>query len=232
MVKLLLSAILLVCSPASPVACAAGFVHYPTQNFGVAQVQGHTVYVSPVANPVLVKRALLKLDADLAKIHRILPPSAAAKLATIPFWIEENNPSVACMTYHASEGWLRQNGFNPDKARGIEIGSLRNFLDWQVDQPFMVLHEMSHAFHDIVLGFADVTVRWAYDLALAAKSYEAVAHVNGSRQRAYALTNPTEYFAEISEAYWGRNDFYPFNRTQLRTFDPAGFAMLEKMWQE
>ena len=51
-------------------------------------------------------------------------------------------------------------------------------------------------------------------------------------QRAYALTNAKEYFAELTEAYYGFNDFYPFNREQLQAFDPAGYALVEQAWGE
>jgi len=63
-----------------------------------------------------------------ARIHVLLPRNAAARLSNIGFWIERDNPGTPGMTYHLSEQWLRQNGCNPDKARSIEIGNLRNFL--------------------------------------------------------------------------------------------------------
>ena len=53
---------------------------------------------------------------------------------------------------------------------------------------------------------------------------------NGSEKRAYALTNPMEYFAEASEAFFGKNDFYPFDRAELAKHDPALEAILVKAW--
>jgi hypothetical protein len=47
---------------------------------------------------------------------------------------------------------------------------------------------------------------------------------------AYAMTNPMEYFAETSEAYWSSNDFYPFDRKQLKAYDPVMFELLGKIW--
>ena len=38
-------------------------------------------------------------------------------------------------------------------------------------------------------------------------------------------------FAEISEAYFGTNDFYPFTRAELAAYDPVGYAMLEQVWR-
>ena len=62
------------------------------------------------------------------------------------------------------------------------------------------------------------------------KSYESILHINGSKVRAYALTNPMEYFAEASEAYFGTNDMYPFVRTELKAHDPQGFRTLQQLW--
>jgi hypothetical protein len=39
-----------------------------------------------------------------------------------------------------------------------------------------------------------------------------------------------EYFSEICEAYWGENDYFPFNYEDLKAYDPQGFALMEKVW--
>ena len=44
------------------------------------------------------------------------------------------------------------------------------------------------------------------------------------------VKNAAEYFAELSEAYFGKNDFFPFTRDQLEKHDPVGFEMLKKAW--
>lgn len=61
--------------------------------------------------------------------------------------------------------------------------------------------------------------------------YEQVEYVRGGKQKAYATTNVQEYFAELSEAYLGRNDFYPFNREELARHDPVGYKMMEGAWR-
>ena len=62
------------------------------------------------------------------------------------------------------------------------------------------------------------------------KSYEQVLHVRGKKVKHYALSNPREYFAEGTEAYFGTNDFYPFVRAELKDHDPRGFAKIENHW--
>ena len=44
------------------------------------------------------------------------------------------------------------------------------------------------------------------------------------------MTDPMEYFAECTEAFFSRNDFYPFNRTELQQHDPDVDALLVRLW--
>ena len=62
-------------------------------------------------------------------------------------------------------------------------------------------------------------------------TYESVEDCVGSGgNRAYALTNEQEYFAEITEAFFWENDYYPFNRDDLYAHDSVGAEMLEVAW--
>ena len=98
----------------------------------------------------------------------------------------------------------------------------------------MVLHELAHAYHDQVLGFNDTRIRDAFEAAEASGGYDEVDRFNGNKivkDRAYALSNHKEYFAESTEAYFGRNDFYPFTRKDLQHHDPGMLTLLEEVWQ-
>jgi hypothetical protein len=46
----------------------------------------------------------------------------------------------------------------------------------------------------------------------------------------YALTNPMEFLAEMTEAYFGSNDFYPFVAGELKQAEPEVFALMEGIW--
>ena len=207
-----------------------GFADHATAEYGYTKLQGHSVYVSPeaMADKALMDRVLIRLDADLKKIHELLPPAAMKPLEEVPFFIERDNPGMT-MAYHGRAN----TGINPDKRGAVEMNNMRQYLNAVAFKPFLVLHEMSHAYHDRVLGFDNGIVKWAFDLAVASHKYESVSRIGGTagrKERAYALTNYMEYFAEISSSYWGRNDYYPFTRTDLAEFDPSGLAMLEKVW--
>jgi len=93
-----------------------------------------------------------------------------------------------------------------------------------------VIHELSHAFHDRVLGFDNPRIRKVYEQAVKGGKYEKVLHISGRTQRHYALKDHKEYFAEATEAFFGTNDFYPFVRAELKEHDPTLYAILEDVW--
>jgi Mlc titration factor MtfA (ptsG expression regulator) len=134
--------------------------------------------------------------------------------------------------YHPSKQWLAEHGYNPDKARCVEIGNAKRFIEWSRTQPSMVLHELAHAYHDQVLGFRDAPIREAFKKAKESGRYESVKRNNGRTERAYALSDPQEYFAEATEAFFGTNDFFPFVRAELKEHDPELFAILENVWNK
>ena len=86
---------------------------------------------------------------------RAVPERACAALRKVPIWLGVDDGHAPCSEYHPSTEWLKSHGYNPDKAKGVEIGNATRFLEWSVDQPAMVLHELAHAYHDRVLGFDD-----------------------------------------------------------------------------
>jgi len=49
-------------------------------------------------------------------------------------------------------------------------------------------------------------------------------------ERAYAMTNQQEYFAETSESFFGTNDFFPFVQVELQRHDPTMYELLKKLW--
>jgi Mlc titration factor MtfA (ptsG expression regulator) len=44
------------------------------------------------------------------------------------------------------------------------------------------------------------------------------------------MSNPAEFFAETTEAYYSTNDFFPFTREQLEKHDPQMAELLGKLW--
>lgn len=207
----------------------------PTSAYAARDVEGWTVRVNRRLlddgdHADTGRRALDLLATKLAEIRRTLPAPAVARLQKVPIWLGVDDGHAPCAEYHPSRDWLVENGYNPDKARCVEIGNATRFLDWSDTQPAMILHELAHAYHDQVLGFDDPSIRAAYDAAKTSGRYDRVRHADGREERHYALTDPTEFFAELTESYFARNDFAPFTRAELKAHDPDSFAVLERAW--
>lgn len=179
----------------------------------------------------LTDRALALLDAKLADIERTVYRFPLRRLQRVPIWIEGGTSGLRGLAYHWSADWLRAHGYDPRKARSVEIHSVRDFLEWTPGQPWLVMHELAHAYHDRALGEHNEDVAAAFENARRSGAYESVRHRDGGNRRAYALTNRMEYFAELSEAYLGVNDFFPFTRAELERHDPQGYALMEKVWR-
>lgn len=209
----------------------------PTADYEVRQLEGWTLRVNRAFlrdEPKLAGDVLQLLGDQLRGIERMVPAPAVERLRQVTIWVEEKEPHHPCMCYHPAPGWLEEHGMNPAKARGVEIANARNFLSWCHEQPWMVFHELAHAYHDQVVaaGFGNEAVARAYEAARASGRYGKVLHYNGREERHYALTNPMEYFAEGSEARFGTNDFYPFVRAELKAHDPALYELLDRLWSE
>ena len=218
----------------SPAGEPAGRKYEPTSNYTLQNIQGWPVYVNHRLledKKELGKRTLELLRAKLSDINREVPKKALDKLHKIPIWVEYNNPGHACACYHPDRQWLIGHNFNPEKTGAVEIANARTFLRWVHVQPWMVLHELAHGYqHRFLGGYGNPEIAAAYQRAVKSKSYERVLHYDSKKMRAYALVNPQEYFAELSEAWFGANDFYPFVRAEVIEHDPEAAKLLKKLW--
>jgi len=213
----------------------------PVTGYQRRTIEGWTVFVSDALlrnENEATSRALDLLQKQLAEIVGVLPAPAVARLRTVPLWFSPAYPGARpTAEYHPAVGWLRSHGRNPAMAKAIEFTNVRTFAEETRRMPVFVLHELAHSYHDQVLGFDNPEVKAAYRRAVESKSYDAVERTFGSpakkntTERAYAMTNAQEYFAEITEAFFGRNDFYPFNRAELQKHDPEMYRLLQRLWQ-
>lgn len=207
----------------------------PTDQYAIREVEGWKLHLNKqfeADEPELCAETLALLKVQLYQITRMVPAAAVEKLQKIAVWVELKEPHHPCMCYHPDAGWLREHDMNPDKARCIEVANARNFLTWTKQQPWMVFHELAHGYHHQVIeqGFENAELAASLAAAKEEKLYDDVLHINGRRQRHYALTNQQEYFAEQSEAFFGTNDFFPFVRSELEGHDPRMFALLKELW--
>ena len=180
----------------------------------------------------ITKNAINLLNVKLKNVERVIPRKHHDFLKSVTIWMEKDIQGFSGMVYHPSEKWLRNHGYNPEKAKAVEITNIHNFISRTKTQPWHVLHELAHAYHDNVIGKDFRPIINAYNHALKSGLYRKVPRNYGQKPKdAYALTNKSEYFAELSEAYFGQNDFYPFNKKQLKEYDIQGYIAIEKAWK-
>ena len=210
-------------------------------SFQTNSIEGWTVLVNErllAEDKADTAKALELLGVQLQEIVRVVPAPALAKLREVTLWFSPEYPGVRPRAeYHPGAGWLRDNGRDPTMVKGVEFTDVRNFAAETVRMPNFTLHELAHAYHDRVLtrGFENQEIRAAYDRAKTSHSYDKVERWFGNgrpntQERAYAMTNPMEYFAESTEAFFSRNDFFPFTRDELKQHDPEMFQLLAKLW--
>lgn len=99
----------------------------------------------------------------------------------------------------------------------------------------MILHELAHAYHHRVLNFNSPAITNAFNNAISNNLYTNVLYHTGggnytNQPTAYVLNNEKEYFAEITEAYFGLNDYFPFNYNDLNNYDIVGFNAALFVW--
>ena len=202
-------------------------------------MDGWSVFVSEALladESKATQTALDLLQEQLDEIVRKVPAKAVARLREVPLWFSPEYPGVPPRAeYHPDAGWLRANGRNLDMARGVEFTNVRIFEKETRRMPNFALHELAHAFHDRVLGFENGDINAAFERAKESKSYAAVERWHGpdrpiTKERAYAMTNAKEYFAETTEALFSRNDFFPFTAAELEKHDPEMSKLLLRLW--
>jgi len=182
--------------------------------------------------PKLWEQVKQELKHQFYQIQRRVPADAVKKLKRVPIWVELGEGHHPGLVYHPNPQWLSANEMNPEKARCVEISNARNFVNWSIAQPYCILHEMAHAWHHQQLpdGFGNKDISLTLQRAKQKKLYGPVLHINVKSRQAYAGTNPMEYFAESSEAFFGTNDFYPFVRSELKQYNPEMHDLVGRLW--
>jgi len=177
------------------------------------------------------------LSQDLKQMLEVCPHPVLRVLKKVPIFLNTESwfGAHTCptrgrgMCYHPAEKFLRDRGQDPVKARSIEVYRVEDYIQWREHQPWMIFHEYAHAFHHYI-GQHRQDVKNIYKLAMREGLYQSVPYVLGGMQRHYGASNHHEYFAENSEAFFGRNDYYPYTRSQLRSYDPRCYRLLRTLW--
>ena len=184
-------------------------------------------------------KARIYMQDRLARIARLLPTSALSHLRNVRLWLDLD-PSGKPGAFYSTWPSNRHNGRDRDYAgfhgamyRGVVfrniVQAIATSARWQ---PLLVLHELSHGYHHQILGTWNPDIKRAYEAAKAKGLYRDVRFANGTRASlGHALRDEWEYFAELTEAYFGDNDQTPLNADELRSYDPDGHRLVEQAWR-
>jgi|UniRef100_UPI003783AB19 hypothetical protein len=202
-------------------------------------IAGWTVKIHPrlFDDAVALEKAMQLLRAQLDEIVRVVPAKAVTELRKVPLWFNPEYPKVHPRAeFHPDAGWLKDNGRDPAMEKAVEFTNVRIFEEETRRMPNFALHELAHAYHNrtVRMSFGNLEIKAAYEKAKASGKYDRVERRDSEGRsrmdRAYAMTTPQEYFAECTEAYFSRNDFFPFTRDELKQHDPEMFELLERLW--
>ncbi len=205
----------------------------PTPKYETRQIEGWTVHVDPslVRQKAYGDEMCKLLRHKLHLVKRYLPEKSLPKLQRVPIWLEQDDAAVGYVAYHRCEKTLKSAGLNPDKLRAIEIGNTQAFSRWQSLQPFMIMNLLARAYYDRFLGKEErAEIEAALDRTVDGGNYKSVLRFDGRHVRHPALSSPTDFFAEMTESYYGVNDHFPFLQFETKRHDPKTCELLAKLW--
>lgn len=213
----------------------------PTREYEDVTVGDRTFIVEKellTKEPAIAKKALKRLKENIDLTLRILPTHAHAQVAKQQFWLMYGSKAKgggrdSGLTYfrpgapkHDVKRDLRWNS-------AVVVYSAKNYANlkdlWALKS---VLHELSHAYQLEQWPEKEPRILAAYENAMAARLYHDVPNDKGGKfAKAYATQNQLEYFAEVSCMFFARCNYRPYNRAELRDYDPAGYRMVREVWK-
>ncbi len=179
----------------------------------IQDLEGWQLHIHPRLlkdSPQQTAAALRLLKEQLAQINKVVPAPALEHLHKIKLWMnppygDKRSPRGE---YHPDAGWLAANQRDPALAKCVEFTNVAIFEAENRRMPMFALHELPHGYHDQVVGNKNPEVLSAFNKAKAGGAYNQVKRWTGERvvqDKAYAMSNPQEYFAENTEAFFGKN---------------------------
>jgi len=90
---------------------------------------------------------------------------------------------------------------------------------------------LARAYYDRFLSEKETAeIEAALERAMKSGKYDSVLRFDGRHVRHPALGGPVEFFAEMTEAYYGVNDHFPFLQFETKQHDAETCQLLTKLW--
>jgi len=183
-------------------------------------------------DPELAQKAALRLQQTVAQALNVFPAPWREQFEGVRYYIFYGQNS----SYGGGTGgfwYMRPN--NPVSERlsnAIVVRSAQTYVEMPEESAlYVAVHELAHGFHYYNWSRLAHPVRKAYQVARRQGLYRQVEAVNGEiLDKAYALTNDREYFAELTAIFFLGGRYHPFTREGLAEYDPAGYRAVRDAW--
>lgn len=197
----------------------------------VAVSAGWHVFIDQALRPDAepARAALDTIARMLQQVDATLPAASLLQVRATPIFLLDHSGSS--QMFHRDPDWLTAHGRTVEMLDGIEVSDAGLFVESAKVQPGSLLHELAHAYYSRLADKDRAEIEHVYRTTMESGRYRSVKRHDGTVGEAYARSNAAEYFAELSEAHFGRNDFFPFTRAELVAYDPAGESMIAALWR-
>lgn len=226
----------------TPLPPARELIDYstPPREYVTAQAGTRSVLVEKqlmTEAPVIARQALARLGKKLREASAALPEHARGNLKELPIYLmygpkAKGGGHDSGLVYFQKNAPKNRKNLDPRWGSSVVIYSAENYAKitefWALKS---LVHEFAHA-HQLEQWPEDqLDILQAWENATQRGLYRGVKDDKGKAvDKAYASVNQLEYFAELSCMYFVGCNYQPFNRKELETYDPVGYAMIQKTW--
>jgi hypothetical protein len=187
--------------------------------------------------PELAKRTLVRLEKKLSEVAAVLPAKTLPDLRKVKLFLMYGPKATAGGRSNGLEYFQRHaprhhRWLDPRMGSSIVIFHAENYATiselWARKS---LVHEFGHAHHleHWPESRADIYDTWAH--AVKSGLYHAVKEEDrGTYLPNYAAQNHLEYFAELTAMYFVGANYFPYDRSGLKAYDPDGYALVQKLW--
>jgi len=212
----------------------------PPREYEAVPLNGWTIQVERQLlsdAPDLAKQALGRLERKLGEAFAALPESSHDNLKKLQVFLMYGPKAKGGgrdngLEYFQKNAPASYKSLDPRWGSSVVIYSAENYVwiseFWALKA---LVHEFAHA-HQLEQWPEDQPdIYQAWEKAMSRGLYRNVRDDQGKTlDKAWATVNQLEYFAELSCMYFVGCNYHPFNRKELKTYDPAGYATIKKMW--
>ncbi|MGI6220202.1 MAG: hypothetical protein ACOYJE_10235 [Bacteroidaceae bacterium] len=184
-----------------------------------------TLAVEQTYTTAACEEALAQLKSDIVAWQKAWPSAVTDAFRQDTVWVEAADFTIEYVG----------NALESGRAACVVVGNLADYAAAvAANQPQLLVNRVAQLYFDRYMPQEKkLAVYQAYAQGRS-EQYGSVYASNGVkllRDRVPdAQRSVTLYFAELSEAYWGENDFYPFDYEELERYDPRGFAALQSVY--